>query len=91
MSDQFVQAGETAGPGHVDPRYDHPSWKRKAEIERRTREALEEQRDHSKRRMREVEAEAREQGLSAPISADNKGFAMLAKMGYSLGSGRRNV
>lgn len=32
-----------------------------------------------------IENEAREQGLSLPISSDNKGFTMLQKMGYKEG------
>lgn len=33
-----------------------------------------------------MEEEAREKGLSAPISSDNKGFSILQKMGYKEGT-----
>lgn len=35
--------------------------------------------------VKQLEAERREEGLSTAISSDNKGFAMLAKMGYKPG------
>lgn len=35
--------------------------------------------------VKQLEVERREEGLSAAISSDNKGFAMLAKMGYKQG------
>lgn len=38
-----------------------------------------------KRRIHDVEKEMREQGLGTAISGDNKGFAMMAKMGYKAG------
>ena len=40
-----------------------------------------------------IEEEAREKGLSEPISAENKGFAILQKMGYKEGTslGRSGV
>ncbi len=33
-----------------------------------------------------LEEEARSKGLSEPLSSDNKGFAMLQKMGYKAGT-----
>lgn len=33
-----------------------------------------------------LEEEARSKGLSEPISSDNKGFALLQKMGYKAGT-----
>jgi hypothetical protein len=70
----------------VDPRHDLPSWKRKAAITRRTEELIEEQRDRPKR-LKEMEKEAREEGLAQPIDKSNKGFAMLKKMGFKEGAG----
>lgn len=35
--------------------------------------------------VKQLEVERREEGLNAAISSDNKGFAMLAKMGYKQG------
>lgn len=42
--------------------------------------------------MKQVEAERRDEGLDTAISTSNKGFAMLAKMGYKQGDaiGRSN-
>lgn len=34
-----------------------------------------------------IEHEKREEGLQSAISSDNKGFALLAKMGYKPGMG----
>ena len=84
MSASFV-SGDTSG--HVDPRYDLPSWKRKAAVDKRTRDTLEDQKEHSKKQIREMEVEVREQGLHAPLTKENKGFAMLQKMGYTEGQG----
>ena len=86
MSDAFVTSS-AAHAGHVDPRFELPSWKRKAEVEKKTQETLEEQREHSKKRIREMEKEVRAKGLSEPLSKGNKGFEMLKKMGFSEGSG----
>lgn len=38
-----------------------------------------------KRRMHEIEKEMRDQGLGTALSGSNKGFAMMAKMGYKAG------
>lgn len=38
-----------------------------------------------KRKAHEIEKEMRDQGLSKALGDDNKGFAMLAKMGYKAG------
>lgn len=35
--------------------------------------------------VKQLEAERREEGLSSAITSNNKGFAMLAKMGYKQG------
>lgn len=37
------------------------------------------------KKLKVIEDEARKAGLSKPISSDNKGFAMLQKMGYKEG------
>ena len=39
----------------------------------------------TKKSLSEKEAEKREEGLEKPLDQNNKGFAMLAKMGYKQG------
>ena len=38
------------------------------------------------KKIKVIENEAREKGLSMPISSDNKGFTLLQKMGYKEGT-----
>ena len=38
------------------------------------------------KKIKVIEDEARTRGLSQPISSDNKGFALLQKMGYKEGT-----
>jgi hypothetical protein len=83
MSSSFVQESE-GKLARVDPRHDLPSWKRKFDIDRNTLESQE----LSKKRVKELEVERRELGLSEPITKENKGFKMLQKMGFSQGSGK---
>lgn len=40
---------------------------------------------HRQKPVKQLEVERREEGLSSAISSENKGFAMLAKMGYKQG------
>ncbi|XP_055312238.1 G patch domain-containing protein 11 [Sitodiplosis mosellana] len=49
------------------------------------KQKLEDEQKVKQKPVRQLEAERREEGLSAAISSDNKGFAMLAKMGYKQG------
>lgn len=37
--------------------------------------------------IKHLEKEKRDDGLQTPLTADNKGFALLAKMGFKPGSG----
>ncbi|XP_031621220.1 G patch domain-containing protein 11 [Contarinia nasturtii] len=46
---------------------------------------LDDEQKNKQKPVKQLEAERREEGLSAAISSDNKGFAMLAKMGYKQG------
>ncbi|KAI5692925.1 hypothetical protein M8J75_004118 [Diaphorina citri] len=55
--------------------------KRKQEADGQFREK------NKKRNLKLVEEEHREEGLRKPIDEGNKGFALLAKMGYTPGSG----
>lgn len=49
------------------------------------KQKLDEEQKVKQKPVKQLEAERREEGLSAAISSDNKGFAMLAKMGYKQG------
>lgn len=40
---------------------------------------------HKFKPLKHLEAERRDEGLGAAITSDNKGFAMMAKMGYKQG------
>lgn len=46
---------------------------------------LDEDHRNAQKPLHVVERERREEGLSQAISSDNKGFAMLAKLGYKAG------
>lgn len=45
----------------------------------------EEEQKYRQKPVKQLEVERREEGLSSAISSDNKGFSMLAKMGYKQG------
>lgn len=49
------------------------------------KERLEAEQIHKQKPVKQLEAERREEGLNVAISSDNKGFSMLAKMGYKPG------
>lgn len=57
---------------------------RRLKLEEEKKKLDDEQKDKQKP-VKQLELERREEGLSAAISSDNKGFAMLAKMGYKQG------
>jgi len=87
MSDDFLAklTQETEkGPGlkrtYASNR-EHEKWKKRESI-------LEDQRLNKriKKSTREIEQEKREEGLQKSIDSNNKGFAMLAKMGYKPGT-----
>lgn len=56
---------------------EHEIQAKKARFDEETR--------HKYKPLKHLEAERRDEGLSAAISSDNKGFAMMAKMGYKQG------
>lgn len=62
-----------------DQQRSHDIYKRKQAHDAVTRE--------QQRPVRVIEAQRREEGLQEAIGADNKGFALLQKMGYKPGSG----
>lgn len=49
------------------------------------KDRIETEQKYKQKPVRQLEAERREEGLSVAISSDNKGFSMLAKMGYKQG------
>ena len=57
---------------------------RRLKLEEEKKQAEEEQK-HRQKPVKQLEAERREEGLSSAITSDNKGFSMLAKMGYKQG------
>jgi len=79
MSDKFLTAvvKEDVRPGLILKR----SLKRVHEMEKKAAEMK------KVKCQKEVEVEKREEGLSRPIAPDNKGFALLQKMGFKAGSG----
>jgi len=86
MSADFL---EKCLPKDVKPGLQSRGQKREHDLyveqEKRRAEALKEK--HVKRKRHEVEEEAREEGLSKKLDSSNKGFALLAKMGYKPGQG----
>ncbi|XP_017049137.1 G patch domain-containing protein 11 [Drosophila ficusphila] len=82
MSDKFLAGLQDVRPSLVHNR----GTKRQIEVETK--------KDELKKRQREatiasgkVDNERLQQSLNKPISANNKGFQLLAKMGYKAGSG----
>lgn len=57
---------------------------RRMKLEEEKKHAEEEQKVKQKP-LKQLEVERREEGLNSAITSDNKGFAMLAKMGYKQG------
>lgn len=49
------------------------------------KEKAEAEQKHKQKPVKQLEVERREEGLNVAISSDNKGFSMLAKMGYKQG------
>lgn len=78
MSSDFLNVQEDVRPGLTFSR----SLKRKHEIEKKR---LESNKLHKTKSRKELEEESRNAGLDNAISSDNKGFAMLQKMGYKPG------
>lgn len=58
---------------------------RNLEVAAKKRRIDDNQRRQSKMGTKQLEQERRDEGLSAAITSENKGFAMMAKMGYKQG------
>jgi len=88
MSEDFLQqclpAAQTA-PGLLKTQ----KAKREHEILKRREEQQEEERARKRQRksLKEIETEQREVGLATQLDSSNRGFAMLARMGYTPGTG----
>lgn len=57
------------------------------------KEKTEAEQKHKQKPLKQLEVERREEGLTKALPSDNKGFSMLAKMGYKQGDaiGRSNT
>lgn len=78
MSSEFLNVKDDIRPGLIHSR----QTKRKFEIEKKR---LESNKLHKTKSRKELEEESRNAGLDIAISSNNKGFAMLQKMGYKPG------
>lgn len=78
MSDSFLQRVADVKPGLLSR-----EQKRKIKTEMNPAVTLLSKR----KKYTAVEKETRQEGLATPIDSDNKGFALLQKMGYKKGTG----
>lgn len=78
MSSAFLEIKEDVRPGLTHSR----SVKRKYAMERRKEES---RKLHYTKSRKELEEEQRSAGLDRALTSDNKGFALLQKMGYKPG------
>ncbi|XP_014779973.1 G patch domain-containing protein 11 isoform X1 [Octopus bimaculoides] len=79
MSDKFVDNCVNLRPGLVSK-----ATSRQYHVEKATKQANR-QNQLKRKNMKESEKERRTEGLSIKLSEDNKGFALLQKMGYKPG------
>lgn len=85
MSDAFLVETETTKPGLLSRKM-APAHVKKFNKEKRIKEINERHRQ-ANRPIKDMEKERREEKLSKALDSSNKGFAMLAKMGFKEGSG----
>lgn len=85
MSDAFLLETESTKPGLI-ARTMAPSHVKKFNKEKRIKEVNERHRQANKP-SQEIEKKKREEKLNTALDSSNKGFAMLAKMGFKVGSG----
>ncbi|XP_065064161.1 G patch domain-containing protein 11-like isoform X2 [Rhopilema esculentum] len=85
MSDAFLVDSEVTKPGLL-ARKMAPVHVRKLDKEKRIKEINERHRLNN-RPVKQVEQEKRDEKLNKAIDSSNKGFAMLAKMGFKEGDG----
>ena len=62
--------------------------KREHEMLKRKQARFEEEQKRKKlrRSIKEIEVEVRDEGMAKPLESSNKGFAMMARMGYKPGT-----
>ncbi|KAK0175993.1 hypothetical protein PV328_000174 [Microctonus aethiopoides] len=82
MSEKFIMDTTCKAPGLILKHSD----KRAIEIKKR-KAAVDEQIMEKKKLSKTMEQDKRNEGLSSAISANNKGFEMIMKMGYKPGRG----
>lgn len=80
MSDAFLKPAQDVRPGITMVR-------RVKEVLRKEERHKEVNIQNRQKSLKQVEQESREAALQSSISSQNKGFAMLQKMGYSAGQG----
>ncbi|XP_034484946.1 G patch domain-containing protein 11 [Drosophila innubila] len=81
MSDKFLSGLQEVRPSLVSNRA------KKRQIEVQTKQAEHNKRQREAAKATTVDNARLQQTLSQPLAADNKGFQLLAKMGYKAGSG----
>ncbi|KAH8360268.1 hypothetical protein KR093_011830 [Drosophila rubida] len=81
MSDKFLSGLQEVRPSLVNNR----AKKRQIKVQAKQEEHIKRQREASKAAT--VDNSRLQQTLNQPLAADNKGFQLLAKMGYKAGSG----
>lgn len=81
-----LKSSATTSANHQRPGLVHSRVvQRQLAASSRKRQHDEQQQQRSRPALRRLEADAREEGLQTALTADNKGFAMLARMGYKAG------
>ncbi|KAH8417335.1 hypothetical protein KR222_009099 [Zaprionus bogoriensis] len=81
MSDKFLTGLQEVRPSLVNNRA------KKRQIEVQAKQAVHNKRQRDAAKATTVDNARLQQTLSQPISADNKGFQLMAKMGYKSGTG----
>ena len=85
MSDAFLVETEATKPGLL-ARKMAPCHLKKFSLEKRVKE-INQQHRQSQKPVKEMEKEKRDEKLNTALDSSNKGFTMLAKMGFKEGSG----
>uniref|UniRef100_A0A1B0C411 G patch domain-containing protein 11 n=1 Tax=Glossina palpalis gambiensis TaxID=67801 RepID=A0A1B0C411_9MUSC len=81
MSDKFLNGGEDVRPSLIYNR----AKKRELAVAEKQEEVVKKQKRSKKERLGFMDNETLQDALKKPLSNDNKGFQMLAKMGYKAG------
>uniref|UniRef100_A0A1A9VQK8 G patch domain-containing protein 11 n=1 Tax=Glossina austeni TaxID=7395 RepID=A0A1A9VQK8_GLOAU len=81
MSDKFLNGGEDVRPTLMYNR----AKKRELAVAEKQEEVIKNQKRSKRERLGFMDNETLQDALKKPLSSDNKGFQMLAKMGYKAG------